>query len=312
MHLNAMSVVRWSPRWGLCCVVLDAPLRFRAATHAYVWRLTPAERRAYINDIALHNAAALNDILRYCRSLDIRAFRIPSQLFPLATHPLSGYGFDALPDGVEVRSRLAAARELAFEADIRLSFHPDQFIVLNSARPEVVASSIAELEWQAEMAEAVGADVICLHGGSASGGVSDALQRLEDAIARLSMRARSRLALENDDRSFAAIDLLPVCLATGVPMILDAHHHRVLDGELSIEEATAWATASWGDREPYFHISSPRNGWASGDPRPHADFVQHADIPRCWLDLGDAITIDVEAKAKERAILDLRSQVACL
>lgn len=290
-------------------MVVDAPFRFRAATHSYVWRLPEADRRGYINDIALHNAAALADILRYCESLDIRAFRIPSQLFPLATHPLSGYGLDALPDGVEIRSRLAAARDLASEAGSRLSFHPDQFIVLNSARPEVVASSLAELEWQAEMAEAVGADVICLHGGSVMGGMDEALRRLEDGIARLTPRARSRLALENDDRSFAAVDLLPLSLATGVPLILDAHHHRVLDGGLSIEEATAWAVATWGDREPYFHISSPRNGWKSGDPRPHADFVEPGDVPRCWLELRDTITVDVEAKAKERAILLLRGRV---
>lgn len=297
-------------RWGLCCMVLDAPLRFRAATHAYAWRLPDAERAAYLDDIALHNAASLIDVLQYCRSLGIHAFRIPSGLFPLATHPLSGYGFDALPSGGAIRTRLAAARALASEAQIRLSFHPDQFVVLNSTRPEVVASAIAELEWQAEMAEAVGADVICIHGGSLMGGVDDAIRRLEEGIARLSTRARSRLALENDDRSFTAVDLMAPCLAAGVPLILDAHHHRVLDGGVPIENATAWAVASWGDREPYFHVSSPRNGWANGDPRPHADFVEPTDVPRCWLELGRRITVDVEAKAKERAILALRSGLA--
>ena len=286
-------------------MVLDAPIRFRAATHSHVWKLSDERRIAYINDIALHNAKALIDVLHYCRGLDIRAFRVSSQIFPLATHPLSGYRLDKLPDGAEVYRRLECARQIATGADIRLSFHPDQFIVLNSTRPDVVASAIAEIEWQAELAEAIGADVICLHGGSTACGPEAALARLIDGIGQLSHRARSRLALENDDRCFAAVDLLPVALATDIPLVVDAHHHRVLSGDLSIEEATDWALATWGDREPYFHISSPRDGWQSRDPRPHADVVDPADVPRYWSELGIPLTIDVEAKAKERAVVAL-------
>ena len=297
---------RSRPRWGLCCLVLDAPIKFRAATHAYVWQLSEEDRQAYINGIALENANALLDVLRYCDALDIRAFRVSSGIFPLATHPLSGYRLESLPDGDEVRRRLEAAGDFAAHADIRLSFHPDQFVVLNSIRPEVVDISIRELEWQAEIAEIIGADVICLHGGSTQGGVEEAATRLVGGIERLSTRARLRLALENDDRCFSAIDLLPVCLATGAPLVFDAHHHRVITGDLSIEEATDWALATWGDREPYFHVSSPRDGWSSGDPRPHADYLDPADVPTYWRTIP-TLTIDVEAKAKERAVLAIRS-----
>jgi len=292
--------------WGLCCLVLDTAIKFRSATHAYVWRLSEEDRQAYLNGIALENAKSLIDVLCYCQALDIRAFRVSSSIFPLATHPLSRYRLESLPDGDEVRRRLEIAGNVAARADIRLSFHPDQFVVLNSLRPEVVESSIRELEWQAEIAEIIGADVLCLHGGSAQGGVEEAANRLIGAIERLSVRARLRLALENDDRCFSAADLLPVCLATGVPLVLDAHHHRVITGDLSIEEATDWALASWGDREPYFHMSSPRDGWMSGDPRPHADYIDPADVPAYWRAIP-RLTVDVEAKAKERAVLAIRN-----
>jgi UV DNA damage endonuclease len=235
---------------------------------------------------------------------------VSSGLLPLATHPVSGYSIDVLPSAASVRGALERARARARDAGIRLSLHPDQFIVLNSARPEVVDSAIGELEWQAELAEAVGADVICLHGGSTAGGPDEAMDRLVRGIDRLSARARSRLALENDDRCHAAIDLLPTCMAAGVPLVLDAHHHRILSGGLSLEEATDWAVATWEEREPYFHLSSPRDGWNSGDPRPHADFIDVADIPAYWLELGTPITIDVEAKAKERAVLAVQQAVA--
>ena len=296
-------------RWGLCCLVLDAPYAFRSATHAYVWRLADDARREYLDAIALHNARTLGDVLHYCRTLGIRAFRIVSGLFPLATHPQSGYGVDALPSAVAIRRLLAEAGRIAADAGIRLSFHPDQFVVLNSLRADVVESSIRELEWHAEIAELVGADVICLHGGGAAEGMEAASERLLRAFDRLTPRARARLALENDDRSWSASDLLPVCMAADVPFVLDAHHHRLLPRELPLEEATDLAVASWGEREPYFHISSPRAGWGGGDARPHADFIDPADVPRYWLELGVPLTVDVEAKAKERAVLALQRAV---
>ena len=60
-------------------------------------------------------------------------------------------------------------------------------------------------------------------------------------------------------------------------------------------------------REPYAHLSSPRDGWASGKPRPHADYIDPADFPAPWR--GMAITIDVEAKAKELAVLRLMAEL---
>jgi UV DNA damage endonuclease len=292
-----------SIRWGLCCLVLDAPIRFRAATHAYVARLDPSAGRAYLEDAALHNVRALRDAIEYCRALGIGAFRITSGLLPLATHPQSGFTLDSLGRAAEVRRLLAEARDAARAGGIRLSFHPDQFVVLNSARPDVVESALGEIEWQATLAELLDADVICLHGGSVAGGVDAAAERLLRGIDRLSPRARSRLALENDDRCWPAIELLPVCLAADIPLVLDAHHHRVLDGGLSLEDATAWALATWGTREPYFHLSSPREGWGARNPRPHADYIDPEDLPAAWLSLDGALTVDVEAKAKERAVL---------
>lgn len=299
-------------RLGLCCLVIDAPLQFRTTTHAYLTRIGQEAGRAHLDAIALHNAVTLVDVLRYCQALGIRAFRIVSQLFPLATHPVSGYALEELPSRDAVRRKLAEANKLASEADMRLSFHPDQFVVLNSVRPEVVKSSIGELEWQAAVAELLGADVICLHGGGMIGGAESAAERLIEGIERLSPRARSRLAIENDDRCFAPDALLPVSLATGVPFILDAHHHRVLPGSISIEDATDLSVASWNGREPYFHISSPKIPWGGGDARPHADFIDPRDFPDYWLALAErvSITIDVEAKAKERAVMRLREELA--
>jgi UV DNA damage endonuclease len=92
-------------------------------------------------------------------------------------------------------------------------------------------------------------------------------------------------------------------------MVYDVHHHRCNPDAYSVEEATAHAMETWLQlgREPYFHVSSPKNGWQKGSPKPHADYIDPADFPSCWR--GKKITVDVEAKAKELAVLQLMKEL---
>lgn len=239
-----------------------------------------------------------------CHELGIGAFRITSQILPLATHPLTGYTLDQLDPTAGVAGAFAWAGALAQAYDVRLSLHPDQFVVLNSEREPVVRSAVQELELQAEVAELTGADVIVLHAGGANGGVPAALERLERGLDLLTPRARERLALENDDRCFTPRSLAPLCERAGVPLVYDVHHHRCLPDGLSVAEATDLAFATWRDREPYVHLSSPREGWTGPNVRAHADYIDPADFPPEWL--PRSMTIDVEAKAKERAVLAVK------
>jgi len=295
-------------RWGLCCQFLDSPIRFRSATHRYVATLQPDVRRAYLTSISRDNAAALGAAVRRCAELGIGAFRINSQILPLATHPVSGYRLEDLDDDGSIAASFLEAGALARAADVRLSFHPDQFVVLNSEQERVVVSSVTEMEAQARVAELIGADVLTLHAGGAAGGIHAALKRLERGIARLPEPARARLALENDDRSFTPSMLLPLCERLGVPLVYDVHHHRCNPDSLDVEEASHRAAATWKGREPYFHVSSPRAGFDGGDLRPHADYVNPGDVPEVWRTMR--LTVDVEAKAKERAVLALRAAFA--
>lgn len=293
------------PALGLCCQFTDAAPRFRQATATYVLRLDPGHRRSYLADVTGANAIALLHAVERCAELGIRAFRIPSQLVPLATHPEAGIPVEALPNADAVLGAFATVRWLAAHHGIRLSFHPDQFVVLGSARPEVVDASVREMDHHGAIGALVGADTICLHGGGLVGGAEAAGARLLDGIERLGDAARSRLALENDDRVWAPAALLPLCDRAGVPFIYDVHHHRCLDDGVSVADVTAASIASWSGtgRRPYFHISSPRDGWAARDRRPHADYIDPADFPREWAALD--VTIDVEAKAKQLAVMAL-------
>ena len=297
-----------TPRVGLCCQFVDAPIHFRHATHRYVTSLDAAAGRAYLVGILRDNAAALHAAVQHCGDIGIGAFRINSQILPLATHPKSGYELNDLDDTGDICAMFKAAGALAAELDIRLSFHPDQFVVLNSERPDVVTASVKEMRLQATVAELVGADVLTLHAGGSTGGIPAALERLERGIDALAPSARARLALENDDRRFTPASLLPLCERLAVPLVYDVHHHRCNPDQLDEAEATNLAEATWGGREPHFHISSPRAGWGDGDTRPHADYVTPEDFPDAWR--GRRMTIDVEAKAKERAVIALRDTLA--
>ena len=177
---------------------------------------------------------------------------------------------------------------------------------MNSPRPDVVEASIRELEYQAEVAEWIGADVVNIHGGGAYGDKPKALADFTCNLDRLSSRVRSRLTVENDDKTYTPADLLPICKATGIPLVYDVHHHRCNPDGMSVEQATRMALATW-DREPMFHISSPIEGWDGPMPERHHDFIDVTDFPNCWR--RKKITVEVEAKAKEVAVGRLKNEL---
>ncbi len=299
-------------RFGLCCLFKNEAITFRTTTVKTLATLPRDRQLIKLSEICLHNAHNLHRALEAVHRFGIGAFRIMSPLFPRMTHPEAGYTLAQLPDGEAVCMALEACRLLALQQQIRLSFHPDQFVVLSSPHTEVVANSIMELEYQALLAEMVGADVINIHAGGVYGDKQAALLRFGKVYEGLPESVRSRLTLENDDISYTPEDLLPLCVQYGIPLVYDVHHHRCNRDGLSIEEATERAAATWRStgREQYCHISSPKAGWGGGAPRPHADYIDPGDVPDCWL--GRAMTIDVEAKAKELAVVRLMAELCGL
>lgn len=293
-------------RLGLCCIFREAPIKFRRTTAKYVLSLSGKARAAHLAAICLHNADALYRSLEFCASNGIGAFRINSQILPVKTHPVAGYDLHELPGGNRIIRRFKQCGAFSRKNNIRTSFHPDQFLVLSSPDDDVVKRSVADLAYHAQVAQWVAADVINIHGGGAYGDKAAALTRLVKVIDRLPPEVTSRLALENDDRIYTPVDLLPVCAKTGVPLVYDVHHHRCLPDGKSVDAITRAATSTW-NREPLFHLSSPLNGWDSGPCRPHHDYIDPTDFPDGWRNLD--LTVDVEAKAKELAVLRLKADI---
>jgi len=148
--------------------------------------------------------------------------------------------------------------------------------------------------------------VINIHAGGVYGNKDKALQRLVRRIRSLPENIRRRLTLENDDRLYTPRDLLPICKKLKIPLVYDQHHHRCLPDGLSNKDATQQVMKTW-NREPLFHISSPLQPWENGNNRNHHDYINSKDFPVFWLNLD--ITVEVEAKAKELAVLKLMREI---
>ncbi|MDD3147517.1 MAG: UV DNA damage repair endonuclease UvsE [Candidatus Riflebacteria bacterium] len=296
-----------SLRFGLCCLFIEQPIKFRTTTATSLLKKSHEERLQKLSELCLENARALLEAYKYCHAAGIGCFRINSQILPLKTHPQAGYQVEDLPAAGEIIATFKECGSFLKKHGLRASLHPDQFVVLNSPRSEVVASSIAEIEYQAEVAAWAGADVINIHAGGGYGDKTAATERFAEGFFRLSDRSRQLLTLENDDKTYTPQELLPLCRNLKIPLVYDVHHHRVLPDGLSVAEATDAALSTW-NREPLFHLSSPLNGWAKANTYQHHDYIDPADFPKEWNNL--AITVEVEAKAKELAVKKLMRDLA--
>ncbi|MFH1062189.1 MAG: UV DNA damage repair endonuclease UvsE [Candidatus Omnitrophota bacterium] len=293
-------------RFGLCCKFHQQPIKFHTTTARYLSKLTPNLRQSKLSQLCLNNGQSLLAAIEYCHVNNIGSFRVNSRFLPLKTHPDYSYELNSLEQAKEIKRVFKLCKQRANEYGIRLTFHPDQFILLSSEDQAITSRSIEELAYQAEVSELIGADVINIHAGGAYGDKPSALKRVSKVLSKLDKTIRDKLTFENDDKVYTPADLLDFCKSNGVPFVYDLHHHRCLPDQLSIEEVTARALSTW-NREPLFHISSPKCGWQGATQKPHHDYIDINDLPKCWLNLD--ITVEVEAKAKELAVNKLRNQL---
>ena len=276
----------------------------------------------------------LDAILDHCADRGIRMYRMSSDLAPYATHPdmPQFHGMVAESD-----AELAAVGAKARDRDVRLSFHPSQFVLLNAPDPAIVSKSVDDLASQAEMLDRMGLGpeaVLVTHVGGVYDDRVAARQRWVDAWDRLPEHVRARLVLENDDLRFSAADTLWIHEATGVRLIFDHQHHWCFNPEgLGVTEAFGRVLDTWPDGvRPKMHFSSPRTEMRTvtrrdrktGKPRTvlqppiwtgHADFVQPFEFVRFMRDCAPLIArrpfdVMLEAKMKDLALERLRADLA--
>ena len=167
--------------------------------------------------------------------------------------------------GGGARSRSASKiGRVAAEHGYRLSSHLPELCGLTGEA--TLRWAEAYLEYHKRLFELLGLDEtakIILHLGGAGKEKSQALKDARRHIEALSPWAKERIALENDDRVFHVGDVVQLAEETGVPVAFDWHHHWVnhrgdVDGPVALD-LIARAFASWRDRPPKVHLSSPKS-----------------------------------------------------
>lgn len=267
----------------------------------------------------------LRRILEYLRREGIRMYRLSSDFVPYATHPEMPQFHRQIE---EHAAALAEVGRFAAECDVRLSLHPSQYVVLNSADDAIAASAVADLDSQARLLDAMeqGFDaVVVLHLGGVYGDRQASLERFVRNFERLSEPARRRLVIENDEMCYTLQDCTWVHQRTDAPIVFDHHHHRLNPGGLPVDVAARTALETWPDGvTPKMHFSSPRlDGRQVGRgkaTRLQAPLLrQHADYIDPWT-FGDFLgqladrrfDVMLEAKAKDLALLRLRADLHVL
>lgn len=301
---NSSSAKQWQntpPHLGLVCITFSKEVRLRTITRTRYLQLTEEQRETALKDLYRDNLQRLNAALSFCQQHSIQLYRMSSALFPLSDWE-DEVGATILE---EMSADLAKIGQRATELGIRMVLHPDQYVVLSSDSPEVVASSIKILAGHAHTMDLMGLPQSTWSLMNIHGGKSNRADQLVRVISELPENIKSRLTLENDEHAYSASEIFEVCQRTGIPLVFDAHHHICHENLDSYDDRTVaemfyaaratWANPDW----QLVHIS---NGEEAFGDRKHSELI--TDMPSVYR---EAPWIEVEAKRKEEAIAHLRS-----
>jgi UV DNA damage endonuclease len=262
---------------------------FRLASYSEERLVTTVER----------NLACLARILEYNVRHGFLFFRITSDLVPFASHPVCTSDWRGRFAGL-----FAEIGRYIRDNRFRISMHPDQFVLINSPDEGVVARSIAELAYHAEILDLMGLGTtakIQIHVGGAYGDRETAMGRFIDAYRGLDRKIRRRLVIENDERLYRAADCITLSRHAGIPVLLDAFHHSVNNNGETVQHLLPAVGKSWkkGDGIPMADYSSQQPGKRAGA---HAETIDPADFRQFLLaTAGYDIDIMLEIKDKEKS-----------
>lgn len=258
-------------------IVSTEGLNTGGTTYAWAKRNTRSTVEDKMIEVAKKNIRNTHALVKKVATLppELRMLRITSDM-------LSFYTMDEYKDfwtRADIQASLerwfAPIGQTARDNDIRISFHPDQFVVLASDREDVVNKSIDEFEYHTDMARWMGygnnfQDIkLNVHISGRQG--PEGIKRV---MSRLSPEARNSLTIENDEMTWgidASLELADTCA-----LVLDIHHHWVKTGEYieATDDRIKRIIDSWRGVRPVIHYSVSREDCLVDhckDTKPHLD-----------------------------------------
>jgi UV DNA damage endonuclease len=267
------------------------------------------DREAAIRKLERIAESNINNCLRLLKhnaGNQIYFFRLSSRLIPLANH-------EDLLDWDYIKPLKESLKEIGSylkEHPMRVDFHPDHFVVLNTPNKEILSNALKTLFMHKKLLSGMNIDSehrCVLHVG---GGYEDKEKALEQFIHNwgyIHPSIQNMIMLENDDTTFTVKETLYLCEKLGIPMVFDYHHHLANHEVEEWQEdwdriVNTWKTSPLPVK---MHISSPRS---EKEYRAHADYVD----PEMFLEFLHKIKGSVpeiycmiEAKQKDAALFKL-------
>jgi len=279
-------------------------------------------------EVAKRNILHTHNLVKKVATLqpELRMVRLTSDMLSFYTHDdWKEFWHDS-----DIQNKLehwmAPIGETARANDVRLSFHPDQFVVLASDREEVVNKSIEEFEYHCDMVRWMGYGKsfqdfkVNVHISGRKGP-----QGIRDVYNRLSPEARNTLTLENEEYTHGLLDCLS--LSDLVPTVMDIHHNWIREGEYiqPNDPIVQRVIDSWRGVRPTMHYSVSREdvlgehsatrlpdhsalinaGYSKQKLRAHSDHYWNDAVNDWALTFVDNFDIMCESKAKNLASFKL-------
>lgn len=286
--------------FGYCCINLELSER-GVTTNRTMREATYNERGiAYASELAYKNTLDLISIMTWNQRNNIKVFRLSSDLFPWN----SKYKLEDLPDYNDIATNLKFAGDVARRAGIRVTAHPDHFVKLASDKQSVVDNAIHDLHHHNEVFSLMGFPAnhyYCLNIHVGMNYSDKVITNFINNFYKLNADTQARLVVENDDKASAfSVKQLHTDIYSKIktPITFDYFHHTFHPDSLSELDAYNLAYRTW-DCRPLFHYSESKalHENIQCNPRAHSDYASTAVNT-----YGDSIDIDLELKAKEKAL----------
>jgi len=248
-----------------------------------------------------NNLDCLEKILKYNVDNNVLFFRITSDLVPFASHPICTFNWQNY-----FKEDFIRIGQLIQQNDIRISMHPDQFIVLNSPDKNVVQKSIKELLYHVQILDLMELDSMAkiqLHIGGVYNDKKNSMDRFIQQYKKLDSMIKKRLVIENDDRIYSLKDCLYVNQKTNIPILFDVFHHSILNNGEAINDSVETCARSWDKKDGLLMVdySSQRLGENKGR---HTETIDINNF-KLFLDETKPYDFDImlEIKDKEKSVL---------
>lgn len=253
-------------------------------------------------EIIRNNLLCLKKTLQWNLEHGLLFFRIGSSLIPFASHPICTFDWQQY-----FQEDLQQIGNFIKQHKMRISTHPDQFVLINAQDISIVEKSIAELKYHAELLNLLGLAKdakIQIHVGGVYNDKNAAKERFIKQYKPLSESIKARLVIEHDHNRFSFQDCFEIYQQTGIPIIVDILHHELLNNSESIQTIMQNAATTWQTHDgiPMIDYSSQKVGGIKGA---HAESIDKTHFLH-FLEQVQDFDFDcmLEIKDKEKSALE--------